>query len=198
MFPDLQARKAAWLNWLIVLGLGPCIAMLLARLAGYPGDQETLKVILLAEAALVAAGVMVLLLVQALGPVRPEDWAMTRGMEVPKPQPGSLLEEVTVHSHSWESQIQTHLRNAYRDFSVTRKESEPEPLLSPPTSLVASDPRRRPLQAPSAAAGSPESSRRPHQAQRPQQAQAPAQHQGHSQQRDANGRRRPPQRGSQR
>lgn len=193
MFPDLQARKAAWLNWLIVLGLGPCIAMLLARVAGYPGDAETLKVILLAEAALVAAGSLVLLLVQALGPVRPESWAMTRGMEVPTPQPGSLLEQVTVHSHAWEAQIQSHLRAAYRDYASAAPASEPEPLLSPSASRVASDPRRQPVQqtpvtAPTAG--------RPHQQPLRQQVQTPPH--GQSQTRDEVGRRRPPQRGKQR
>ncbi|MEZ6067726.1 MAG: hypothetical protein R3B90_18905 [Planctomycetaceae bacterium] len=108
-----EYQSASWPIWLVVLGVAPLVALGIAELTGFGSGPATLRVILLAETALVMCGVGVLILVDALSPRAGRrnrgDWF--GDLSAPE---GTLLREVSRHQHAWDSRVDGYLRKAWR------------------------------------------------------------------------------------
>ncbi|MCA9055536.1 MAG: hypothetical protein KDA75_16960 [Planctomycetaceae bacterium] len=113
---DLSSRISPWINWSLILILGPLFAFFLADLCGFRSDSSTFQVILLVEICLLAGGVIVLLLVQAFGPWTDCEYEAREWLRVLTPPPGSLLEEVKTQPARWDREIDRHLRGSWREI----------------------------------------------------------------------------------
>lgn len=122
MQSDEISPLTGWINWFVVLLFGPLIAFVLADACGFSATPQTFQVILLVEVCLVSGGVIVLLLVRALGPLTQADAEARGTFRLPPPPPGSALEEATQRPAAWNARIQAYLRAVQRE--IVRRETD--------------------------------------------------------------------------
>ncbi|MFV0445150.1 MAG: hypothetical protein ACK5Q5_16360 [Planctomycetaceae bacterium] len=135
-------RISPWVSWFFILTFGPLIAFFLAGLCGFPANEETFQVILLVEICLMALAVVLLVMIQAIGPWMEQDREALAWRKLLTPPPGSLLEELSQQPHEWDRRLDGYLRSQWRDLAPNplRASASPPVVVSAPPPVAAPAP----------------------------------------------------------